>query len=61
MSYKCNEICHKLEMQNKGEHYARGEKFCSICDRFMLIFSNNCCCCNSPLRKSRLHKTRRIE
>jgi len=61
MSYKCNEICHKVESHNSGKRYARGEKFCSTCDKFIFVFTSRCVCCNSPLRSTCLHKTRRIE
>ena len=54
MSFTCRGICHKLETNNKnGEHYAKGEKFCSVCNKFMLIFSIRCACCNTTLRTNK--------
>jgi len=60
MSCTCKGICYKLETQNKnGKHYSKGEKFCSICDKFLLIFSKNCCCCGSILRITKANKKSR--
>jgi len=58
MSYKCNNLCHKVETHNSGQHYARGEKYCTTCNKFIFVFTSRCVCCNSPLRVKQLHKKR---
>ena len=62
MSCTCKGICYKLETQNKKggkDGYSKGEKFCSVCGKFMLIFSARCCCCNTILRTSKANKKSR--
>ena len=57
MSYTCKGICYKVETLNKnGAHYSKGEIFCSICDRFLLVFSSRCPCCNNALRLGKVKK-----
>ena len=60
MSFTCNGICHKVETLNKnGKHYSKGEKFCAVCNKFLLVFSTRCCCCNSVLRINEANKKSR--
>jgi len=61
MSYKCKDTCYRVECKNQGEHYAKGEKYCSTCGKFLFVACKDCPCCNSVLRISRLHKTRTKE
>lgn len=56
MPFECRGICHKAETTTKlKDHYARGEKYCRVCERYMLIFTVRCLCCNSILRTNQ-HK-----
>ena len=59
MSFKCNGLCQKVETTNTGkERYAKGEKYCTVCEKFIFVFTSRCACCNSPLRVTQLHKKR---
>ena len=60
MGFKCNGLCQKVATANTGkERYAKGEKRCTICDKFIFVFTQRCPCCNCPLRLTKLHKKRR--
>ncbi len=49
----CHSICDKLTPKNKnGPHYSKNEKFCKICDTFLVIFSYRCPCCGGSIRSN---------
>lgn len=52
MSYTCHDLCYRVETLNKkSKKYGNGiEKFCSVCCKFILSYTNRCICCNNQLR-----------
>ena len=58
MSFTCHGICNKVEVSREREPYAKKKQFCTICQRYMLIYTARCLCCNNTLRTHEIHKKR---
>ncbi|MCH7560847.1 MAG: hypothetical protein IIC67_05690 [Thaumarchaeota archaeon] len=59
MAFVCKDICHKMEIENKNDvSYSYNQKYCSVCDKFLLIYISRCPCCGTILRVDRKNKRR---
>jgi len=50
MSYNCKGLCYKNEVSTEGNPYAKGKKYCSTCEVYILSNTTRCICCNNVLR-----------
>ena len=54
MSFECKSICSRFEIKTAfKQRYAAGQRFCSVCEVFLVSENLRCLCCNTILRSKR--------